>query len=202
MAPSIKPTFLKEFMSKYDDLTKFADSREFFIGRAYSDAALASLMDEKGQVDYKKLDDPTIRLAVLTAMQKDLTDKAIKNAKCGEGLNWLQKEQQMLVYAGMTGGQLKNALDSEQSDFNASRVATMATGLKRNAMDTFQASTYSQIPDTEEARKSIIDELKISDKIDAGKARLEDLVNLMTDSYRNSGVVSQTAIKRSPAYKP
>ncbi|MFH1182431.1 MAG: hypothetical protein V1702_05715 [Candidatus Woesearchaeota archaeon] len=190
-----KKSYLSEFNSNYSDLTRFADTREFFVAQAYSDAVKANLLDKDGQVDYNLLDNSGVRTKVFDAMQGALADKSVQHFKAGQGLDWLKKEQLMLAYAGMTGGQLKTVMERQQGDFTMSALANMAAGLRRNAVETLLASTYSHVPETVEARKSIIDELKLTQKLDPAKARLEDLISFMQDAHRQD-----ITAKRSPAY--
>lgn len=203
---------LHTFTSRYDSLMKHANTVQVHHHKAFADAAVAVLADERDELDYGLLNDGDKRVAMINAMVRYLTKQAdtympLDMAKLqNDPLLWLKKEQHLMNYTGgVSAGALSRMINSEkdgQENFTIDKYAGVANEAKESLKGQFLPSTFMHIPDTEAARGAVLGAIGLTGKLDPKKAKLDELVQWMMQFHETGGVVSPKLYQRSAAYVP
>lgn len=192
--------YLPEFMGKYDEMRRALDTQEVLAARYFTDAAQDHILGADGLFDYKMLNDAETRQAVATQIGEAMEARAKDFNASGDGLSWMAKAMQTSTLFGTTLGRLTERINQLKEGFTIGDIMNRAAQHKNTLFELLAPSTYAHVPDDPHAFESIIAGMGIANKVDAAKARMGDIAQLLLGYASNDGSLPNRILSQSPIY--
>ena len=181
------PKHIQEFYDKDKKVRKLLDTTHAVHSEAYQ-KAMDTIRDDKGQIDYEKLEDVKIQDGFLDKMMDHYLSSAVKSL----GLKEKPKEefeQDILLqnYVGVTRGELKRILRSDKSEYTLKRHEGI-----RDKLIEKQTGRLLPLRSAHLENKHIEDILKhtgVQDYIAKDRIHIEHAAGLL-DLYKGKGQIT------------
>ncbi|MBN1377053.1 hypothetical protein JW949_01825 [Candidatus Woesearchaeota archaeon] len=151
MAEDDVPKSIKKFYDKHDKIKKLLDTTKAVHSEAYlKGIEKVGLKDEKGEIDYKKLDKKEYQDNFLKAMVDHYLDKAVESLNLKEKpKDELGRSRILQAYIGITEGQLGDALREAKSDYTIGNHESIRDELIKKQHNELMPIRHAHIKDND-----------------------------------------------------
>ncbi len=191
------PTAFETYKAKRKAIDKLVDTIYIHHHEAYTSAAQKHLKDEKGLIDYSKLED----VATQDKFAQEMTDFYVEKAKSYFGigkdkeLDEQQIEMLLMAYSGVTKTELFTLARKYGEDFTLPAYKQTIDDVQKSLMKKLTPLTTAHVKD--EHKGEIIQEMGLEDRIDSAKITTEELSALMHEYHNKGGMLDPRLYKKA-----
>lgn len=186
------PKHIKEFYDRDKKIKKLLDTTEVVHSEAYH-KGLEMIRDEKGKIDYDKLEEVKHQDAMLDKMIDHYLTKAVKALKLKEKpKDAVEQDIILQKYIGTTRGQLKRILREAKSGYTLKQHEQIRGSLIENQRRELMPIRHGHLED--EHLEDILKHTGTQDYVAGDRIRMEHAVSLL-DLYKEKGSITLSDLK-------
>lgn len=179
------PKHIKEFYDKDTKVKKLVATTEAVHNEAYI-KALDAIRDERGQVDYDKLDDVKVQDKFLDKMVDHYQSNAVKRLGLKEApKDEIDREVLLKQYIGITRGELKRLLRTSKSNYTQRNHEKIRDQLIKKQTGELEPLRHSHFE--EEHLGDIVKYTGVEEHVDADKITAQHAADLLDKLKENRG---------------
>lgn len=198
--PGPKIDYFQKLKDASDAADKLRDTGRIFQSKAFVDAALGTIVDESGNIDYSLLDQPDKRVELTANMGKYMRGAAVEFFNSSTTDPMKQELLNMELF-GFSEGELYGNMDNLRKQFTLE--AYMSDGMERLAALNRRMvnSTLLTIPGTPEAKRGILKGMGLEGKIDNIDTVTMPAIASLLPAWKEYGTVPRQSYSQIPGFK-
>ncbi len=177
-----------------DKVDRIVDTTEHHHREAYASAVEEHLMDDEGEIDYKRLNDSETQKKFAEAMSNFYIKKAQKYFKSDDKLDDFAKDRLMSAYSGHTKSKLHQLASRYGEDFNFEVFDKSKQEFMDELAKQLRSAASSHIGD--EHIEDIVKHTESEDIVNPDYMRREDAINLL-EQFRQGGKIPPKTYSRA-----
>ena len=190
------PDYIAKHKKLYKHASELVDTAQQTHSEAYTNAVNKHLKNDKGMVDFEKLEDDKVQTLFVKTMSDMYITKAKQHFKVSEDLTDLEEGMLMQVYAGITTSELRNLVSRHRKGFTHAVFGQYQGRIGQQLQQRLYEAAgghllESQVPE-------IVKQVGLEGKIDSAKITLEEARGIL-EEFHKEGSVSDAFIREHVA---
>jgi hypothetical protein len=185
---------IAEHKKLYKHSKKLIDTITHSHSQAYIKAVDEHLRDDKGQVDFDKLDDTRLQDKFADTMKDFYIEKARDYLKVSGGdLDEVQKNMLMQAYSGISDSALRDQIRKSGSDFTHQAMDSVKANIRRGLEERLYGIASKDL--SQEHVEDIIKYVGVANKVDYKLISFEEAKDLL-EAHHIDGTISDPTLRR------
>ncbi len=187
------PEYIAKHKKLYHHATKLLDTASVTHHEAYTSALNKHLRDEKGNVDFSRLDQSAVQQQFVKSMSDMYVSRARQHFKMAKDLDEMDKELLMNAYVGATTGELQEVVKQHGKNLNYQRFSDVAQDFNKRIGKQLYASAASHLD--EEHIPDIIKFVGLEGKVNSDRINLQQARALL-QNFHEEGAISDSVLRQ------